>query len=53
MIICQADVGGGTKGQKYPQLTKQMLLEYVKSEYAVLLLFIEAGDLHEVQQELW
>ena len=40
-MIYQAAVGGGTRGLKYPQLTKQILLEYVKSEYAVFYVFLK------------
>ena len=35
MMIFQAAVGGDTKVKKYPQLTKTMLLEYVKAEYSI------------------
>ena len=53
MMIFQAGVGGGTKGQKYPQLTKQMLLEYVKSEYAIFCFFLNLMTDMECKQIYW
>ena len=41
MIIFQAAVFGGMKGQKYQKLTKQILLEYLKSEYSVFYIFLK------------
>ena len=40
-MIYQAAVGVGTKFRKHPQLTKQMLLEYVKADDAVFYVFLK------------
>ena len=40
MMIFQAAVGGVMKGQNPPHITKQILLEYVKAEYAFFCLIL-------------
>ena len=41
------------KGQKYPQLKKQMLLEYAKSDYDVFYVLLNLIIYIEVQLDPW